>query len=136
MFRKTLFSSLLGLGCSATLIGAPITPQNPVTITNDGSVYSPVSVAGTSAGFMSAWQDSVSYNVLTSFSTNLGASWNTPVQVDTESIYYVNVAGKGSTFVVTYTRLNPGYSNGSLYASASSDQGATWSRPHSSPQPL
>lgn len=112
-----LFSTTLNLG--------PIVP-----ITTDGSVVSPVAVAGNSDGFMAVWNDGVTFgDVMTSFSSDLGLTWGTPVLAGTDSSYVISITARGPVFLIAWVNTDTGFSQGIATTAFSTDQGQTWSSP-------
>ncbi len=101
-----------------------ISPNPAVEITSDGSVVSPVPVAGNSQGFMTSWINMNSGSLEFATTNNNGVSWSAPgaLPVANSPLSMPWIAANDNGFVVTWADTN-----GDLYATFTSNFGLSWS---------
>lgn len=90
----------------------------------DTTIYSPVAVCATAAGFMAAWRDNNDNNAYVAFTSNNGTHWSTPIEISEDSGAVdspVMLAGTVAGFMATW--VDTGARGWSIF---SSDNGATW----------
>lgn len=92
--------------------------------------YDEVSVAGNADGFMVSWlyynSDTTFYEGYSSFSSDLGATWGTPVRIHDQvgTVTDITLSATSAGFLATWTSSD---NNG--FSSFSSNNGASWSSP-------
>jgi len=90
------------------------------------SAFNPITVSGTTAGFMTAWHDSHDTHPYASFSDDNGQTWTTSEldSVGSVASFAVGVCGTAAGFMTTWQ----GAGN-NAYASFTSNNGNIWSSP-------
>lgn len=101
-------------------------PAGSILATPSLTIFSPVVVWGSDAGFMATWRDNNGSDAYATFTNDNGTSWSTPVNISNTTLVAsaVMVTSTADGFIATYTQ-----NDNNAYATVTSNNGGSWGDP-------